>query len=168
MLAGLCAVRPAGAVGLQWLAGDTVQVTAHRFDRSQLATDQPLLGYLSRPDRPGRYPAVVVLHGCSGFGAADVAAADVLKSFGYVALALDSLGDEDSCDELGGSVAEAYDVYAALDWLVRQTFAETGHVAVLGFSMGGGWRPRYGRGRSVAWLERAALPRRRRFLSPLP
>jgi dienelactone hydrolase len=134
-LAALSAARPAGAAGLQWLAGDTVQVTPHRFDRSQLATNQPLLGYLSRPGS-GRHPAVVVLHGCSGFGLADVAAADVLKSFGYAALALDSLGDENSCGAPGGSLAEAYDAYAALDWLARQSFVDPDRVALLGFSMG--------------------------------
>jgi dienelactone hydrolase len=138
VLAGFSAGPPAGAVGLQWLAGDTVQVAPHRFDRNQLAIDQPLLGYLSRPRSAGRHPAVVVLHGCDGFAAADVAAADVLKSFGYAALALDSLGDEDACGKLGGIGAEAYDAYAGLDWLAQQSFVDPDRVAVLGFSMGGG------------------------------
>ncbi len=137
VLAAFSAARPAGAVGLQWLAGDTVQVAPHRFDRNQLATDQPLLGYLSRPGSAGRHPAVVELHGCGGFGLSDVAAVDVLKSFGYVALALDSLGDQGACGEMGGAAAEAYDAYAALDWLAQQSFVDPDRVAVLGFSMGG-------------------------------
>ena len=52
----------------------------------------PLVGYLGRPDLPGRLPAVVVLHWCSGFGRHDIVAALTLKSWGYVALAPDSLG----------------------------------------------------------------------------
>jgi dienelactone hydrolase len=98
------------------------------------------MGYLARPDEPGRHPAVIELHGCSGFGTMDVVVADVLKSFGYVALALDSLGDANVCDRNpgDGALAEAFDAYAALDWLAEQSYVDPSRVALLGFSMGGG------------------------------
>jgi dienelactone hydrolase len=97
------------------------------------------MGYLVRPEDPGRHPAVVELHGCSGFGTMDVAVADVLKSFGYVALALGSLGDSNVCDKnpADGMLAEAFDAYAALDWLAQQSYVDADRVALLGFSMGG-------------------------------
>src|SRR5262245_8675826 len=62
-----------------------------------------LVGYLARPDRGlsallggaahsvERFPAVVVLHGCSGISGHSAAIADRLGSWGYVALAVDSL-----------------------------------------------------------------------------
>jgi dienelactone hydrolase len=69
----------------------------------------------------------------------DVAVADVLKSFGYVTIALDSLGDSNACsgDVPDSALAEAFDAYAALDWLAQQSYGDPDHVALLGFSMGG-------------------------------
>jgi dienelactone hydrolase len=96
----------------------------------------PLLGYLARPDLPGRLPAVVVLHWCSGFGRHDIAAASMLKSWGYVALAPDSLGDANLCQHGACSAAESIDAYAALRWLAAQDFVDRSRVAMIGYSMG--------------------------------
>jgi dienelactone hydrolase len=127
----------ARAQELAWLGGDTVEVAPHRMGLMGAHSDQPLIGYLSRPDAPGRHPAVVILHGCSGFGTFFPIVADVLKSYGYVALALDSLGELNACTGGDGDVAEAFDAYAALGWLARQDFVDSEQVALLGFSMGG-------------------------------
>lgn len=135
-LAALGLAAPARAQDLAWLGGDVVQVAAHRMGLEGSHSSRPLLGYLAKPQAPGRHPAVVVLHGCGGFGTYDVVAADVLKSYGYVALALDSLGETNVCIQ-GGDVAEAFDAYAALDWLARQDFVDPDRIAILGFSMGG-------------------------------
>ena len=120
-----------------WLGGDTVQVAAQRMGLNGSHSSEPLLGFLARPNMPGRHPAVVVLHGCSGFGTFYPVVADVLASYGYVALALDSLGEINACNGGSGDVAESFDSYAALDWLARQNFVYPDRVAVLGFSMGG-------------------------------
>src|SRR6266436_5531669 len=120
---------PASAEEAAWLAGDMVQVAAHRTDHLPLprTSSEPLMGYLARPDEPGRHPAVIELHGCGGFGTMDVVVADVLKSFGYVALALDSLGDANVCEQNSGDgeFAEAFDAYAALDWLAEQSYVDS-------------------------------------------
>lgn len=133
---------PCAAEDAAWLAGDMVQVAAHRMDLTPFPTlsEHPLMGYLARPDEPGRHPAVIEMHGCGGFGTLDVAAADVLRSFGYAALALDSLGDYNACgkDPSDGALAEAFDADAALDWLAHQSCVDADRVAPLGFSMGGG------------------------------
>lgn len=125
-----------------WLAGNMVRVGEHRTDLLPLPgpSSEPLLAYLARPNGAGPYPAVVELHGCSGFGTLDVAVSEVLKSFGYVALALGSLGDRNLCsgDISDGMLAEAFDAYAALDWLAQQSNVDPGRVALLGFSLGGG------------------------------
>jgi dienelactone hydrolase len=61
----------------------------------------------------------------------------VLRSFGYVALALDSLGHRNACGAGPyGQVAEAVDAYAARRWLAQQGFVDPERIAVLGFSMG--------------------------------
>lgn len=115
---------------------ELVQVAPHRAAMIGEPATPPLLGYLARPIGPGLFPAVVVLHWCSGFGSHDVAAALRLKSWGYVALALDSLGDANRCSLGGGSVPETQDAYAALHFLKQQKFIAADHIAVMGFSMG--------------------------------
>ena len=110
-----------------------------------------LLGYLARPDvglsgilgshlgDAGPYPAVVVLHGCGGFSTHSARIADQLGSWGYVALAVDSLGPRGIANRCGGSgaVDQAYDGYAALRYLSQLEFVDAARIAVLGNSMGG-------------------------------
>jgi dienelactone hydrolase len=97
-----------------------------------------LLGYLARPDGPGPFPAVVVLHGCNGFSPASAAIADDLKSLEYVALTVDSFGVRDSAGECGRFfVGQEVDAYAALTYLSQLPFVDANRVAVLGNSMGG-------------------------------
>jgi dienelactone hydrolase len=126
-----------GAPGAR--ADELVQIAAHRAaSMSEARTDTPpLFGYLARPDQPGRLPAVVILHWCSGFGVHDVRVAATFKSWGYVALALDSLGSANLWREAGGSAAEASDAYAALHWLAGQDFVDPDRVVLIGYSMGG-------------------------------
>ena len=84
------------------------------------ASAPPLFGYLSRPTSEGRHPAVVLLHWCSGFSEHDIHAASMLRAWGYVALALDSLGEANLCVGGGGAMPEARDAYAALNYLAAQ------------------------------------------------
>jgi len=120
-----------------WLGGHAVQVAAQRMGLNGSHSGKPLLGFLARPNMPGRHPGVVILHGCAGFRPYYPVIADVLKSYGHVALALDSLGELEACNGGSGDVAESFDSYAALDWLAQQDFVDPDRVAVLGFSMGG-------------------------------
>ena len=98
-----------------------------------------LLGYLARPEGAGPFPAVVVLHGCSGFSSAgSLQLADQLKDWGYVALAVDSLGPRNLATACGGPrIDQPSDAHAALRYLTRQSFVAAERVAVLGNSMGG-------------------------------
>ncbi|HYZ23694.1 MAG TPA: dienelactone hydrolase family protein [Rhodopila sp.] len=95
-----------------------------------------MFGYLARPAGPGPFPAVVLLHWCSGFGPHDVAAAARLKSWGYVALALDSLGNSNRREQGGGAYPEAADAYAALHYLSGLGFVLPHRIAIMGYSMG--------------------------------
>lgn len=115
-------------------ADELVVVADHLAD-----SHQPLLGYLARPDKLGRLPAVVVLHGCDGFHWNVAAWAARLRSWGFVALAIDSLTPrhiDNGC--VGGPNDSATDAFAALRYLQAQYFVRPDRVGVLGFSRGGG------------------------------
>jgi len=99
-------------------------------------TPANLSGYLARPDAGlsaeigghsdgAPYPAVVVLHGCDGMFGHSAVIADRLSSWGYVTLAVDSLGPRVSgianrCDK--GLPEQAFDAYAALHYLSQLDF----------------------------------------------
>jgi dienelactone hydrolase len=99
----------------------------------------PLPAYLARPAGTGPFPAVVVLHGCGGFGNVATAWADRLASWGYVTVAVDSLtprGKRTGC--AGGANDQAYDAYRALDFLAKQPSVRADRIGLLGISFGGG------------------------------
>jgi dienelactone hydrolase len=122
-------------------ADELVQVAQHRAAAGPANSDatSPLLGFLTRPSGPGRFPAVILLHGCFGFDGHDTEAAATLKTWGYVGLALDSLGDANLCGRMeeAGTGAELLDAYAGLRYLTAQSFVVTTRIAVMGYSMGG-------------------------------
>jgi dienelactone hydrolase len=150
-----------------WLASQLGAAAGHAgalVEFPNLAEHAPakLLGYLARPDaglsgmlgshsnRAGPYPAVVVLHGCGGVSSHSAKIADRIGSWGYVALAVDSLGPRGMTSACGsGLLAQAFDAYAALRYLSQLDFVDPARVAVLGQSMGG-WSTLYAVDRDLA------------------
>ncbi|MEA2811674.1 MAG: hypothetical protein QOJ17_5815 [Rhodospirillaceae bacterium] len=115
------------------LAGALIEVPGANEGQS------PLPAYLARPSGAGPFPAVVVLHGCGGLNNVAVTWADRLASWGYVALALDSLTPRHRTNACGsGSQEQPFDGYQALKFLASQPFVRAHRVAVLGMSLGGG------------------------------
>ena len=109
-------------------------------------------GYLFKPDKEGRHPAVVFLHGCGGLlnRWGDVEAresdwADRLTERGYVVLMVDSFSPrrqgsmcapQNFRDEV--YLARPKDAYGALRWLQAQSFVRADRVFLMGWSEGGG------------------------------
>ena len=120
-----------------------------------------LMGYLARPAGAGRFPAVVILHGCAGLsGGGPVETADRLRIWGYVALAVDSLGPRSLETACGSSIGQEIDAHAALHYLSQQDFVDPNRVAVVGYSLGGGAALRIAREGTVSEFEerfRAAI-----------
>jgi dienelactone hydrolase len=134
-----------------WLGAGTVSAGSLVEFPNVSDNAPPLVGYLARPDAglsrlaggaargEAPYPAVVVLHGCGGISSHSIGIADKLGSWGYVALAIDSLGPRGIASACGGGVvAQPYDAHAALRYLAQQEFVDPVRIAVLGQSMGGG------------------------------
>ena len=142
------------AIGLASLlgAGAALAGTLIEFPNLPRHTPANLSGYLARPDtglaaelrgdgspQSGEpFPAVVVLHGCAGIFGHSAVIADRLSSWGYVTLAVDSLGPRGLASRCGsGGIEQAFDAYAALRYLSQLDFVDPARVAVLGESLGG-------------------------------
>jgi dienelactone hydrolase len=142
------------AIGLATLlsAGAASAGTLVEFPNLPGHAPANLSGYLARPDSGvsaelggppnggAPYPAVVVLHGCNGMFGHSAVIADRLSSWGYVTLAVDSLGPrvggiENRCGK--GLPDQAFDAYAAFRYLSQLDFVDHARVAVFGQSMGG-------------------------------
>ncbi len=110
-------------------------------------------GYVYRPQKEGRRPAIVMLHGCSGlftkkYGrlkTRERAWRDIFLAEGYVVLLLDSFterGHRSICKiplrnrPVEPDQERPHDAYGALQWLQRQTFVAPDKIALGGWSNG--------------------------------
>lgn len=110
-----------------------------------------LTGWLYRPSGPGPFPAVVLLHGCSGLHDREgrltrgyVYRANLLRDLGYVVLLPDSFGPRGY-----GSICalrprpvlpgrdRVHDAYAAARFLAARSDIAADRIAVVGYSNGG-------------------------------
>lgn len=90
-------------------------------------------------------PAIALFHGCGGVGQNNTRMAELLKSWGYVALVVDSFssrGLKDVCGRHWPTQADAekraFDIDASLHWLDAQPYVRAGDVGFMGYSYGGG------------------------------
>ena len=141
------------AIGLAALLGASATSAGALVEFPNLPGHEParLLGYLAQPDgglsavagarsstrKP--YPAVVVLHGCSGISSHSTGIADRLSSWGYVSLTVDSFGSRGIANRCSGPGLpdQPFDAYAAFHYLSGLKEVDPARVAVLGQSQGG-------------------------------
>ncbi len=146
----------ATALALLWSQMAAAQEVVHfpsLYDNGAGQAATLLDGYLFRPAEEGRHPAVVGLHGCAGMfspttgliGPLYRAWAAEFTRRGYVFLLVDSFGPRhhgEMCS-IGGFDLGLYrqrpkDAYGALWYLQAQPFVRGDHIAVVGWSQGGG------------------------------
>ena len=98
--------------------------------RSGEATIQ---GHLGRPAAPGRYPAMIFMHGINGLAAGNKRAAERFGDEGYVALAIDwmSVNKTPSDDEILQYVADAR------VFLSAQEYVDPERIGIGGYCKGG-------------------------------
>lgn len=124
-------------------------VTLHSSTAGQ---PQDLPATLWKPDGDGPFPAVVMLHDCSGLGAHSSGApgrwANLLAAKGYVVIMPDSYGPrgypDGICTARGdqrlpttAAFPRAADAYAAIAYLRALAYVDGQHVGVMGGSAGG-------------------------------
>ncbi len=116
---------------------------------------QTIAATILKPEGDGPFPAVVIMHDCSGLGARSSGAprrwADALAPQGYVILIPDSFSARGFPDGVCtipldtpaerlrqvSPFSRSFDAYAALAWLRTQPFVDGAHVGVMGGSHGG-------------------------------
>jgi dienelactone hydrolase len=101
----------------------------------------PLFGYLAHAADDSHHPAIIILHGFSGLTPHFVTESAVFRSWGYVALALGSLGNINACagPQLSNpaSSAEAKGAYNALRYISSLQFVDPEKIIIMGYSMVG-------------------------------
>ncbi|HTQ00209.1 MAG TPA: dienelactone hydrolase family protein [Casimicrobiaceae bacterium] len=121
--------------------------------------DGELLGYLARPNKPGRFPIVLVCHENRGLTPHFEDVSRRLAKAGYVALTLDLLSRDGGTATLNGDAIPGLlgkapqgqavaDFQSALKYAQAQPFARPDRAGIVGFCFGGG----------VVWRVAAATP----------
>ena len=95
-----------------------------------------------RPQGPGAFPAVVLMHGCHGVSPAVRGWGRWLRARGYVALVVDSwasrgLGEQCTPGEDLPNTARFDDAVGALRWLQSRPYVDRERVGIIGWSNGG-------------------------------
>jgi len=104
-------------------------------------------GYLATPEKPGRYPALVVIHEWWGLTDWVKGETQKLAGQGYVALAVDLYrgkvtSDPEEAHELMRGLPDdraLSDLEAAFNYLGTRKDVEPGHIGSIGWCMGGGF-----------------------------
>ena len=148
-----------GVIALAALLGAVAAPAARAYTHESVSvpstTDgvpQDLPTELYKPDGDGPFPAIVVMHDCSGLGPRSSGAparwAQFLATEGYVVALPDSFTPRGFAAgvctaPMGNSTLKvnplprAFDAFAALAYLRRQSFVDGAHIAVMGGSHGG-------------------------------
>ena len=104
---------------------------------------QPLWGHLGKPDGPGPFPAVVMMHGCAGIHPTHARWAELLNEAGYVTLVLDSFRPRSifnvcaKAPDLDLPLKRVFDAYGALAYLQAQPYVDPDRIGLIGWSHGG-------------------------------
>jgi dienelactone hydrolase len=111
-------------------SGDDLQADARKYD------------LLLRPQGTGPFPALIMLHGCSGLGSRDKMWAERLRTWGYLSLRVNSFAPRNLKRVCGGGILEMAarvpDALAALAFLRTLPDVESQRIALMGWSHGGG------------------------------
>jgi dienelactone hydrolase len=130
-------VALAAAVLLAACAGPAVS-----FPNATPGSPRTIAAWQARPEGPGPFPAVVLMHGCHGVSASTRQWAEWLRSLGYVALVVDSWGPrgiDDHCVP-GQDIPNTErfdDAVGALRWLHARDYVDVRRIGIMGWSNGG-------------------------------
>lgn len=101
-----------------------------------------LSGILQLPSGHGPFPAVVLAHGCNGIGRTERTWAEVLRTWGYATLLVDSFSGRNLVEACNNPRAlfplqRVPDIYGARRVLAENKSIDARRIALMGFSHGG-------------------------------
>jgi dienelactone hydrolase len=142
--AGLCLAATSCAVPADTAAGaDEVRIPPVEAPRARMP-EKFIPAVLRLPRGNGPFPAVIVLHGCSGRGPSQITWARRLNAWGYAAVIPDSMtprGIKRVCEPHDQPLVtprdRVGDIGSTVAWLKSQPEIDPGRIAVLGLSHGG-------------------------------
>lgn len=126
------------------------------FPPTSIGRPTTISGLLTIPPGSRPLPAVVITHGCSGIGPAELGWSDSLNELGVATLVVQSLGGRQIPELCSGrhaiNIASVLvDAYRALDQLAAHPRINAAQIAIMGFSFGG---------RTALWTSQARLHKR--------
>ena len=126
----------------------TLRAEGPKTDTIQIPNGKETIGgYLALPEKPGRYPGIVVIHEWWGLNDWVKQQTEKLAAEGFVALAVDLYRGKVATDmgeahELMRGVAQdraLRDMVAAYDYLTTRKDVDRDRIASVGWCMGGGY-----------------------------
>ena len=137
-----CLVFLCAATGVH--AENTERVTFEALETYPGASAKPpgeVTAFLTLPDEgQGPFPAVIMLHGCSGLENNHTRWARLLADWGYASLRVDSFtprGIDEICTDIMRPVPRGADVNGAIVFLQGQAQIDATQLVVMGWSHGG-------------------------------
>lgn len=124
----------------RYLVGTLKQrIASERGEAPPVNPATPLIGYLSKPEGAGPFPAVVHLHGCGGLTERMRRAnAARMTDWGYVSLFVDSFATRSLADDCVSPPADRHaDAMGALAYLATLPFVDARRIALIGHAQGG-------------------------------
>lgn len=137
VLAACCAICLAGSSGA--MAGDTF--TSGTGTNNKYAIER----FPEKPDTTKR-KVVVLVHGTDGlrkFGGELRSIAKDLAGRGYLVVLPNYFGTDDNAEKNGSPDEEVQRLSDAIKWAAGQTDVETGHIGLVGYSLGAALSLRY-------------------------
>ncbi len=98
-------------------------------------------GLFTTPPGDGPFPVVIMLHGCAGLYETHAEWAELMASWGYASLRVDSFGSrgiDEICTNILQPVPRAADVNGAIEYLRTRPEADAARLVVMGWSHGAG------------------------------
>jgi dienelactone hydrolase len=130
--------------GLSWSAETSAPAGEEvLFAPAGAKAGEQVRGYLQKPEGQGPFPAVILLHGCSGLGNGFPTWEKFFLDMGLATLAVDSFGPRGAreiCSDFSRVTTQTRtgDAYGALAFLAGRPDMQPDRIMLLGFSHGGG------------------------------
>ncbi len=150
LLAAFCQHNSARALELVHFSSATLTSIASvdnssKIQKSTVESEEgfPIWGHLGKPKGVGPFPAVILMHGCSGIQQSHLTWASLFSNHGFVTLIVDSFRPRNIlsvCKNFVRSASppeRALDAYGGFNFLKSKSYVNFQRIGLIGWSHGG-------------------------------